>query len=99
MRKGNRGRWLFRRGWILAAAMAFNGVPAHAQSLRELYLAALTTDPTLASNEAQHRATAERVRQARADMLPTVGVAGSASSSTFTPDDGSDTRNFQSQRW
>lgn len=87
------------RGWALLPALVLGWGTAGAQSLRDLYLGALVTDPVLAGAEAQYQASQQRVRQARAVLLPSVDLTGSSSSSTFKPDDGSLDRDFHTDRW
>lgn len=85
--------------WLLAGGIALGANPAHAQSLRQLFLAGLATDPALASAEAQYEATAQRVRQARSVLLPSLAATGTTSTSRFYPDNSSRLRDFHNDRW
>ncbi len=68
-----------RRLAVIALSLAL-GVPAavRAEDLMQVYREAQQYDPVLASARASWSATQERVPQARAGLLPTVGLAGTA---------------------
>jgi outer membrane protein len=66
---------LFRLLPLVAALCAVTAVPAHAQSLVELYEAARTYDASFQSAKLQYDATFARAEQSRAGTLPTVGLA------------------------
>jgi outer membrane protein len=68
----------------LAAAVALACLPAGASAmdLLQAYQAALAVDPVVASAEAQSAATRERIPQARAGLLPSVGANASVSRQT-----------------
>ncbi|MFP5461469.1 MAG: TolC family outer membrane protein, partial [Gammaproteobacteria bacterium] len=68
----------------LAAAAALACLPAGASAmdLLQAYQSALAVDPVVASAEAQSAATRERVPQARAGLLPSVGANASVSRQT-----------------
>ena len=72
---------LFRLLPLVAALCAVTAVPAHAQSLVELYEAARTYDASFQSAKLQYDATLARAEQSRAGTLPTVGLAMSMSRS------------------
>ena len=65
----------------LAAAVALACLPAGASAmdLLQAYQAALAVDPVVASAEAQSGATRERIQQARAGLLPSVGANAAVS--------------------
>ena len=65
------------------ALAAMLGLPAHAQSITELYEAARTNDAAFQSVRAQYEAAIYRAEQARAGLLPQVGLQGSASQTHF----------------
>ena len=67
----------------LACALAVLAAPARAQSLLELYEAARGYDATWQSARAQYEAAQARAEQARAGLLPTVGLQASATESQF----------------
>lgn len=60
---------------VLPLALA---APVRAEDLVQIYREAQQNDPTLAAARANWAATQERVPQARAGLLPNVGLAGSA---------------------
>ncbi len=61
---------------VLAFAMLFMAVlPAHGQSLIELYESARGYDATFQAARAQHDAALARAAQSRAGLLPTVGLS------------------------
>jgi outer membrane protein len=64
----------------LGAALA---LPAQAQSLLDLYESARSYDATYQSAKAQYEANLYKADQAKANLLPTVGLAASASSTTL----------------
>ncbi|MBP6851295.1 MAG: TolC family outer membrane protein [Rhodoferax sp.] len=66
---------LFRLLPLVAALSAVTALPAHAQSLVELYEAARTYDASFQSAKLQYDATLARAEQSRAGTLPTVGLA------------------------
>jgi outer membrane protein len=68
----------------LAAALALACLPAGASAmdLLQAYQAALAVDPVVASAEAQSGATRERIQQARAGLLPSVGANAAMSRQT-----------------
>jgi outer membrane protein len=61
-------------------------IAVSAQSLIDLFDLASKSDPGLASAQAEYQASAERIRQARAAMLPVAAIVGSSTSSNFAPD-------------
>lgn len=77
----------------LALGLAFLAVPAQAQSLLELYESARGYDATWQSARAQYDAAVSRAEQARAGLLPTVGLSGSVSQSDYDSST-SGSRNF-----
>jgi outer membrane protein len=84
---------LFRLLPLVAALSAASVLPAHAQNLVELYEAARAYDAPLQSAKSQYEATLARAEQSRAGLLPSVGLAMSASrtaieSSTRLPNSG-----------
>ena len=62
---------------VFAAAIA---LPAHGQSLIELYDAARGYDATYQGARAQYDANLARAAQAKAGILPAVGLSGNATS-------------------
>jgi len=78
------GRSSFRRrpvqvaGWVMAA-MSIWTAPAQAQSLSELVELARGYDAPWQAAKAQFDATGSRAEQARAGLLPSVGLTGGAS--------------------
>ena len=68
-----------RRLAVIALSLAL-GVPAavRAEDLMQVYREAQQYDPVLASARASWNATQERVPQARAGLLPSVGLTGAA---------------------
>ncbi len=67
----------------LAAGLAFAALPAHAQSLQELYEAARAQDATWQSARSQFESAQYRAEQARGGLLPTVNLSGSVTRSEF----------------
>lgn len=63
----------------LVAALSASVLPAHAQSLVDLYEAARAYDASFQSAKSQYDATLARAEQSRAGLLPSVGLAMSAS--------------------
>jgi len=91
-----------RRGAsLLAAALAVAALalPAHGQSLIELYEAARGHDATYQAARAQFDATVARAAQARAGILPQVGLSAGASHTELDmrTDEGSGTRGMNTQ--
>lgn len=87
-------------GWATALALACGPEIASAQSLRDLVIAGLATDPALAASEAQFKASEERARQARAALLPTLQATASRQEGRFSPDEpAAEVREFESGRW
>ena len=76
-----------RRGLVLVSVLLFSGTVS-AQSMTDLFLAAATDDPALASNDAQYRAAKERVTEAQAARLPSLAFVGTGSRSKFIPESG-----------
>ena len=70
---------LFRLLPLVASLGAVTAMPAHAQSLVDLYEAARAYDATYQSARSQFDATLARAEQSRAGTLPTVGLAMSMS--------------------
>lgn len=70
---------LFRLLPLVAALSAASILPAHGQSLVELYEAARAYDAAFQSAKSQYDATLARAEQSRAGLLPSVGLAMSAS--------------------
>ena len=62
-----------------ALSLASLAAPAAAEDLVQIYREAQKSDPTLAAARANWNATQERVPQARAGLLPNVGLSGNAS--------------------
>lgn len=62
------------RSLPLALALSFTAGAAHADDLLQVYQEARASDPTLAGAEATKLATDENVNQARAQLLPQIGV-------------------------
>ena len=79
---------------LLAAAMAG---PAHAQSLLELYELARSYDAAWQSAKAQYDANLFRAEQAKAGILPTVGLGAGISRSDFDNTVPSIDRRFSTQ--
>lgn len=67
---------------LIAAGLL--SVDAHALDLLQVYKEALVNDPVFASARASREAGGEKETQGRAGLLPTVGVSGSYTRSTFT---------------
>jgi len=67
----------------LGAACSGALAPAAADDLLQIYRDALANDPVLGSARATWAATQENVPQARAGLLPTVGLAANATESDF----------------
>jgi len=85
----------------LALGAAF-ALPAQAQSLLELYESARGYDATYQSAKAQYEANLHKAEQAKAGLLPTVGVSASASSTnlnfeTLSPGTPPANRSFDNQ--
>ncbi len=85
----------------LALGAAF-ALPAQAQSLLELYESARGYDATYQSAKAQYEANLHKAEQAKAGLLPTVGVSASASSTnlnfeTLSPGTPPASRSFDNQ--
>lgn len=85
----------------LALGAAF-ALPAQAQSLLELYESARGYDATFQSAKAQYEANLHKADQAKAGLLPTVGVSASASSTnlnfeTLSPGTPPANRSFDNQ--
>ncbi len=70
-----------------AAALMFAfAAPASAQSLLQFYRDALANDPTYAAARAQYQANQEAVPQARAGLLPVIGLSGTAQRENYDYD-------------
>ncbi|RYF78470.1 MAG: hypothetical protein EOO29_19490, partial [Comamonadaceae bacterium] len=96
-------RFLPTRGWAfcaLAAAFGLMALPARAQSLVELYDAARQHDAAYQGARAQAVATTARGAQARAAVLPQVGLAGGVSrtEAQIQTDAGQGPRDFNTQQ-
>jgi outer membrane protein TolC len=76
---------MVKRLIAIALGSALSGAlsPASADDLLEIYRDALTSDPVLASARANWVATQENVPQARAGLLPSVGLAANATEEDF----------------
>ena len=72
-----------RRGVLLAATFGLLCGSANAESLLELYDSARGYDAALQAARAQYDATAYRAEQARAGLLPSVGLSAGVSRSSF----------------
>lgn len=68
---------------LVAMAIATSLSPARAEDLIQIYRAALTGDPVLASARATREATQELVPQARAGLLPAVNLIANAGIEDF----------------
>ena len=68
---------------IALGAAVFAASPASADDLLQIYRDALSTDPVLASARANWAAIQENVPQARAGLLPNVGLAANATYEDF----------------
>ncbi len=77
---------IFRLLPVLAAVSAALSLPAHAQSLIELYQSARSFDASYLSAKSQFDASLAKADQARAAILPTVGMSASVSRSLFSVD-------------
>jgi outer membrane protein len=71
---------------VLILALIFGNSHAFASSLSELHRKAVINDPALSGAEAQIDASGERVKEARAALLPTFSVNGQANRSRYTRD-------------
>jgi outer membrane protein len=71
------------RSLSLAVVLAFGATTAHADDLIQVYQEARASDPTLAGAEATKLATDEFVDQARAQLLPQIGIDLEFSRSRF----------------
>ena len=71
---------MVKRLLAIALGAACGGAlsPAAADDLLQIYRDALANDPVLGSARANWAATQENVPQARAGLLPTVGLAANA---------------------
>ncbi len=75
---------MLKRTLAIALGAAMGGVlPAAAEDLVQIYHEAIANDPTLASARAAWLATQENVPQARANLLPSVTLAGNANYTDF----------------
>ena len=74
----------FRLIPLVAALLAT--LPAHAQSLVDLYQAARAYDASFQSVQSQYEATAAKAEQARAGLLPTASLGMAISRSSVDPD-------------
>ena len=76
---------MVKRLLLIALGAACGGVlsPASADDLLQVYRDALANDPVLASARANWVATQENVPQARAGLLPAVGLAANATEDDF----------------
>ena len=74
----------FRLIPLVAALLAT--LPAHAQSLVDLYQAARAYDASFQSVKSQYEATAAKAEQARAGLLPTASLGMAISRSSVDPD-------------
>ncbi len=72
---------------------------AGAQSLRDLFVSGLTADPQVAASEADLAAGEQRVREARAQFLPQLGLTASSSTGRFQPDNDGAESEFHTDRW
>ena len=68
---------------VFGAALSGALSPASADDLLQIYRDALASDPVLASARANWAATQENVPQARAGLLPSVGLAANATEEDF----------------
>ena len=68
---------------MFGAALSGAPSPASADDLLQIYRDALASDPVLASARANWAATQENVPQARAGLLPSVGLAANATEEDF----------------
>ena len=68
---------------VFGAALSGAPSPASADDLLQIYRDALASDPVLASARANWAATQENVPQARAGLLPSVGLAANATEEDF----------------
>jgi outer membrane protein len=66
-----------RRFLALAVPLLFAALPAAGEDLMDIYREAQRADPALAAARANWLATQERAPQARAQLLPNVGLSGS----------------------
>lgn len=74
----------FRTPWrALAGALVLACAPAAAQSLPELYRAALARDPAVAAADAAARAAEQRVQQARGGLGPSAQVTGNRTDTRY----------------
>ena len=76
---------MVKRLLAIALGAACSGAlsPAAAEDLLQIYRDALASDPVLASARASWSATQENVPQARAGLLPSVGLAANATEEDF----------------
>lgn len=63
---------------LIIALLGAMGAPAHAADLLEIYRQAQKNDPTWTAAQATRRAVQEQVPQARAGLLPSVGLTAEA---------------------
>ncbi|MCH8552285.1 MAG: TolC family outer membrane protein [Natronospirillum sp.] len=67
---------MYRKNWILAGMIGLCSLPLQAQSLEELYRAALRNDTTLSASLSNARATDTRITEGRAALLPRLSLEG-----------------------
>jgi outer membrane protein len=79
---------------LAACALA----PARAQSLHELYLRALASDPAVAAAQAQVRAADERVFQSRASYGPTAAVTATTNETRYREGPDFELREFRGKQ-
>lgn len=84
------------RAVALACVLWPFAVPA--QSIADLYYAALEADPTRAAEAAMLKASGERVKQATGQLMPTLGIAATSSYSRFDSAGVNAYREFQTDR-
>ena len=81
----------------MALGLAFAALPAQAQSLLDLYEAARAQDAGWQSARAQFESAQYRAEQARAGLLPTVGLTGNVSRADFENNNPVVNRNYTTQ--
>jgi outer membrane protein TolC len=69
---------------VLILTFTLGSQQVFASSLSELHRKAVINDPALSGAEAQIDASGERVKEARAALLPTLSVNGQANRSRYT---------------
>ena len=88
-----------RRLLALAVPLLFAAFPAAGEDLMDIYREAQRNDPALAAARANWAATQERAPQARAGLLPNVGLSGSVNANDTYSNTRSAPPAIQSGNW